>query len=107
MSLKRKSTGNPSTDAPKRPKKDFFERPAKDTASASSGTSFQFEPKASAACIRLTAWNVNGIMSVDEKTLKKYLEAEDPDVLILTETKYSKDGKPNIMSLKTRFKVSF
>ncbi|KAF8905480.1 Endonuclease/exonuclease/phosphatase [Gymnopilus junonius] len=102
MSLKRKSTGNPSTNAPKRPKKDFLARPAKNFTSRSSSTPFQF--KAKAACSRLTTWNVNGIMSVDEKTLKKYLDEENPDVLILTETEYSKEGKPNIMSLKTHFK---
>jgi len=43
-------------------------------------------------------------MSVNEKLLKKYVEAEDPSVLILTETKYAK-GKPDLMCFKKLFKV--
>ncbi|TFK77190.1 DNase I-like protein [Pluteus cervinus] len=40
------------------------------------------------------------------QVLRKYLEAEDPSVLVLTETKCSK-GKPDILCLKTRFKYQF
>ncbi|KAF4623576.1 hypothetical protein D9613_001713 [Agrocybe pediades] len=105
MSLKRKVVANEPPNASKKPKVDFFAPRAAGKVTPSTSTSnasFTFKPK-SATCVRLTTWNVNGIMSVDEKILKKYLEAEDPDILILTETKYSK-GKPNIMCLKTRYK---
>ncbi|KAF9568492.1 DNase I-like protein [Agrocybe pediades] len=100
MSLKRKVVANEPPSASKKPKVDFFAPRAAGKVTPSTSTSnasFTFKPK-SATCVRLTTWNINGIMSVDEKILKKYLEAEDPDILILTETKYSK-GKPNIINL--------
>jgi hypothetical protein len=34
----------------------------------------------------------------------KYLDAEDPDILIFTETKFAQ-GKPDLQYLKTKFKV--
>ncbi|KAF8971481.1 Endonuclease/exonuclease/phosphatase [Flammula alnicola] len=107
MSLKRKSTASNALDASKKPKVDFFaRRTASNVASDSSpSASFSFKPKVD-ACTRLITWNVNGIMSVNEKILKKYLEAEDPTILILTETKYSK-GKADLMCLKTRFKYQY
>ena len=40
------------------------------------------------------------------QTLIKYLDAEDPDILILTETKFAL-GKPDFSYLKTKFKVAF
>lgn len=104
-SLKRKSTGNAPSDVSKKPKLDFFApRASKVAAKPEESTSFSFSPRPD-ACIRLTTWNVNGIMSVNEKTLKKYLETEEPAILILTETKYAK-GKPDLLCLKSRFKVS-
>lgn len=101
MALKRKSASN-TAPAAKKPKFDFFApRPAQ-SAAGPSDSSFSFNTKGD-KCTRLTTWNVNGIISVDEKILKKYMEAEDPSVLILTETKYSK-GKPDLMCFKRLFK---
>lgn len=55
---------------------------------------------------RWVAWGISQLHLVTStgKTLRKYLDAEDPSVLILTETRCSK-GKPDIMCLKTKFKV--
>ncbi|KAA1468720.1 DNase I-like protein [Dentipellis sp. KUC8613] len=103
MSLKRKAQPVSSQDASsKKAKANFF---APRTASGPSSLiqpQFVYSKKQDSS-LRLTTWNVNGIKSVDEKVLKKYLEAEDPDILVLTETKYGK-GKPDIMCLKTRYK---
>jgi AP endonuclease-1 len=56
-----------------------------------SDLSFSFKAKGD-KCTRFTTWNVNGIMWVDEKILKKYMEAENSSILILTVTKYSETG---------------
>lgn len=103
MSLKRKAGSNlTANSSQKKPKNDFF-TPKSSTAVGSSSTpQFAFDRR-EAGTVRLSTWNVNGIKSVNEKTLRKYLEAEDPDILILTETKVAQ-GKADIMSLKTRFK---
>ncbi|KAF8609983.1 hypothetical protein BDV93DRAFT_530165 [Ceratobasidium sp. AG-I] len=39
--------------------------------------------------IRISAWNVAGLMACWKKGFAKYVEAEDADILILTETKVS------------------
>ncbi|KAF8168209.1 Endonuclease/exonuclease/phosphatase [Crassisporium funariophilum] len=111
MALKRKSTASASvssTSDSKKVKVDFFAPRNAPQAISKPGeavASFYFEAK-KVSDIRVVAWNVNGIMSVNEKILKKYLEVEDPTILILTETKYSK-GKPDILCLKTRFKYQY
>ena len=47
-----------------------------------------FPPKAPGS-IRMIAWNICGLASSQKKGFKYYLEAEDPDLLVLTETKVS------------------
>lgn len=47
--------------------------------------------------------NVCGINASEKKGLKFYLEAEDADIVILTETKVAKE--PDFLHLKTRYKV--
>ncbi|KAK4053006.1 hypothetical protein OIV83_001739, partial [Microbotryomycetes sp. JL201] len=44
-------------------------------------------PARHADAIRISAWNVCGIKSCEKKGLCKYLEAEDADLVVLTETK--------------------
>ena len=108
MALKRKLASDTAAAA-KKPKFDFFAPRPTETAqnlAGASDPSFSFKAKAQGdKCTRFTTWNVNGITSVDEKILKKYMEAEVPSILVLTGTKYSK-GKPDLMCLKRLFKVS-
>ncbi|KAK4058771.1 hypothetical protein OIO90_000217 [Microbotryomycetes sp. JL221] len=49
-------------------------------------------PKKRDGTVRVSAWNVCGVKSCENKGLIKYLEAEDADIVILTETK-SEDPK--------------
>lgn len=53
------------------------------------------------ASIKLAAWNIAGLKACDKKGLKFYLDAEDPDVLLLSETKVQTD--PHIAHLDARF----
>jgi exonuclease III len=70
---------------------------------------------------RIAAWNVCGIKACDKKVhrlggsdgseadgleqgLKTYVEAEDADILVLTETK---SGEPGIAELSERYPVSW
>lgn len=50
-------------------------------------------PRAEDAQLRFATWNVAGIKACDKKGLKFYLEAEDPDIIVLTETKVQSDPK--------------
>lgn len=36
---------------------------------------------------RFSTWNIAGLAAASKKGFKSYLEAEDPDILVLTETK--------------------
>lgn len=47
--------------------------------------------------------NVCGIKAAEKKGLRTYLEAENADVVILTETKASEE--PDFLHIKTRYKV--
>lgn len=53
---------------------------------------------------RLACWNVCGINSCIKKGFDFYVKAENPDVLILTETKVDKEVDHDI--LKSRYPVS-
>ncbi|GAA5851294.1 hypothetical protein JCM9279_001095 [Rhodotorula babjevae] len=44
-------------------------------------------PRPAEGCIRISAWNVAGLRASDKKGFSRYVEAEDADVLIVTETK--------------------
>ncbi|KAI0664812.1 Endonuclease/exonuclease/phosphatase [Cubamyces menziesii] len=50
-----------------------------------------FAPKAAEDTVRIAAWNICGLAAAQKKGFKYYVEAEDPDVLILTETKVNND----------------
>ncbi|KAI0336535.1 hypothetical protein GY45DRAFT_1238178 [Cubamyces sp. BRFM 1775] len=50
-----------------------------------------FAPKAAEGTVRIAAWNICGLAAAQKKGFKYYVEAEDPDVLILTETKVNND----------------
>ncbi|KAI9604787.1 hypothetical protein H4Q26_002757 [Puccinia striiformis f. sp. tritici PST-130] len=52
--------------------------------------------------LRISAWNVCGINACEKKGLKTYLMAEDPDIIILSETKTQTE--PDIMHIKHQFK---
>ncbi|KAI8998650.1 Endonuclease/exonuclease/phosphatase [Trametes punicea] len=55
-----------------------------------------FAPKAEGA-VRIATWNICGLAAAQKKGFKYYVEAEDPDVLILTETKVNSDpGDPEL-----------
>ncbi|KAK7020450.1 DNA-lyase [Favolaschia claudopus] len=51
--------------------------------------------------LRLAAWNVCGLAASQKKGFKYYIEAEDPDILVLSETKVN--NEPVDLALKARF----
>ncbi|KAJ7172282.1 Endonuclease/exonuclease/phosphatase [Mycena filopes] len=51
--------------------------------------------------LRLATWNVCGLAASQKKGFKYYVEAEDPDILVLTETKVN--NEPIDLALKARF----
>ncbi|KNZ54627.1 exodeoxyribonuclease III [Puccinia sorghi] len=55
--------------------------------------------------LRISAWNVCGINACEKKGLKTYLEAEDPDIIVLSETKIQ--AEPDIMHIKHQFKYRY
>ncbi|THU82267.1 hypothetical protein K435DRAFT_734851, partial [Dendrothele bispora CBS 962.96] len=63
-----------------------------------------FPPRIS-DCIRIATWNVCGLATSQKKGFKYYVEAEDPDILVLTETKVN--NEPVDPSLKSRFPHSY
>ncbi|KIY43595.1 hypothetical protein FISHEDRAFT_52866 [Fistulina hepatica ATCC 64428] len=38
-------------------------------------------------CVRIASWNICGLAACQKKGFKRYIEAEDPDIIILNETK--------------------
>ncbi|EIN07274.1 hypothetical protein PUNSTDRAFT_121434 [Punctularia strigosozonata HHB-11173 SS5] len=44
-------------------------------------------PKKAAGTLRIASWNICGLAASQKKGFKYYVEAEDPDILVLTETK--------------------
>ncbi|KAI0780956.1 Endonuclease/exonuclease/phosphatase, partial [Trametes elegans] len=59
-----------------------------------------FAPKAPGT-VRLATWNICGLAAAQKKGFKYYVEAEDPDVLVLTETKVN--NEPVDPALTSRF----
>ncbi|KIO13671.1 hypothetical protein M404DRAFT_993212 [Pisolithus tinctorius Marx 270] len=59
-----------------------------------------FPPRAEGA-LRLATWNICGLSTAQKKGFKYYVEAEDPDILVLTETKVNSD--PQDGALNSRF----
>ncbi|KAH9958306.1 Endonuclease/exonuclease/phosphatase [Russula dissimulans] len=59
-----------------------------------------FPPRAENAT-RIAAWNICGLAASHKKGFKYYVEAEDPDILILTETKVN--DEPVDPALTSRF----
>ncbi|OAV87046.1 exodeoxyribonuclease III [Puccinia triticina 1-1 BBBD Race 1] len=55
--------------------------------------------------LRISAWNVCGINACEKKGLKTYLMAEDPDIMILSETKMQ--AEPDILHIKHQFKYRY
>ncbi|KAF8917400.1 Endonuclease/exonuclease/phosphatase [Mucidula mucida] len=62
--------------------------------------SISFPAKTDGA-LRIAAWNICGLAASQKKGFKFYVEAEDPDVLVLTETKVN--NEPVDPALKARF----
>ncbi|KDQ60961.1 hypothetical protein JAAARDRAFT_31958 [Jaapia argillacea MUCL 33604] len=58
-------------------------------------------PAKSPGTVRIVTWNVCGLAVAEKKGFKRYVEAEDPDILILTETKVN--NEPVDPSLIKRF----
>ncbi|CAA7271561.1 unnamed protein product [Cyclocybe aegerita] len=50
---------------------------------------------------RLASWNVSGLQASQKKGFHRYIEAEDPDVIVITETKMNQ--KPELEALEKRF----
>ncbi|KAF5389809.1 hypothetical protein D9757_003703 [Collybiopsis confluens] len=62
-------------------------------------------PEQHAGTWRIATWNVCGLAASQKKGFNSYVEAEDPDMLILTETKVN--NEPVDLALKKRFPYSF
>jgi len=62
-------------------------------------------PERIAGTLRLATWNVCGLAASQKKGFKYYVEAEDPDILVLTETKVN--NEPMDLALKARFPHSY
>ncbi|KAF7323117.1 DNA-(apurinic or apyrimidinic site) lyase [Mycena chlorophos] len=60
----------------------------------------EFPPRAD-GIVRLATWNVAGLAASQKKGFKRYVDAEDPDLLVLTETKVN--NEPVDLALKARF----
>ncbi|KAJ7510069.1 Endonuclease/exonuclease/phosphatase [Mycena galericulata] len=58
-------------------------------------------PERTPGTLRLATWNVCGLAASQKKGFKYYVEAEDPDILVLTETKVN--NEPMDLALKARF----
>ncbi|KII88376.1 hypothetical protein PLICRDRAFT_175973 [Plicaturopsis crispa FD-325 SS-3] len=63
-------------------------------------TRISFPPR-TPGILRLAAWNVCGLAASQKKGFKYYIEAEDPDILVLTETKVN--NMPVDLALRERF----
>ncbi|KAF5373853.1 hypothetical protein D9758_000677 [Tetrapyrgos nigripes] len=62
-------------------------------------------PAKDSGSVRIATWNVCGLATSQKKGFKFYVEAEDPDILVLTETKVN--NEPVDPSLKNRFPHSY
>ncbi|KAF9469198.1 Endonuclease/exonuclease/phosphatase [Collybia nuda] len=62
-------------------------------------------PVKSPGTLRLSTWNVCGLAASQKKGFKYYIEAEDPDILVLTETKVN--NEPVDPVIKERFPHSY
>ncbi|KAI6109522.1 Endonuclease/exonuclease/phosphatase [Pisolithus sp. B1] len=58
-------------------------------------------PARAEGTLRLVTWNICGLAAAQKKGFKYYVEAEDPDILVLTETKVNSD--PQDGTLNSRF----
>ncbi|CCM02078.1 uncharacterized protein FIBRA_04155 [Fibroporia radiculosa] len=58
-------------------------------------------PERTPGTLRIATWNICGLAAAQKKGFKYYLEAEDPDILVLTETKVN--NEPADPTLSSRF----
>ncbi|KAF8447517.1 Endonuclease/exonuclease/phosphatase [Boletus edulis BED1] len=63
-----------------------------------------FPPRA-AGTLRFAAWNVCGLAAAQRKGFKYYVEAEDPDILVLTETKVNNEPVDPILSARFPYRT--
>ncbi|BGP53732.1 hypothetical protein JCM8202v2_001302 [Rhodotorula sphaerocarpa] len=61
-------------------------------------------PRPAEGCVRISAWNVAGLRACEKKGFSKYVEAEDADILVVTETKTLEMDLP---SLNDRYEHRF
>lgn len=64
-------------------------------------------PPKSEGTIRLACWNVCGINSCIKKGFDFYIKAENPDVLIVTETKVDKEVDHEVLKSRYPVRVSY
>ncbi|KAI0247961.1 Endonuclease/exonuclease/phosphatase [Lactifluus subvellereus] len=118
-SNKRKAGSNSDGDDPEpevskktKQAKESVSTSAKDTNPAPNGqptnkvlpVKISFPPRAEGTS-RIASWNICGLASSQKKGFKYYVEAEDPDILILTETKVN--DEPVDPALTTRFPYKY
>ncbi|PFH54216.1 hypothetical protein AMATHDRAFT_53084 [Amanita thiersii Skay4041] len=62
-------------------------------------------PQRSPGAVRIATWNICGLAASQKKGFRYYVEAEDPDILVLTETKVN--DSPVDPALKQRFPYTY
>ncbi|KAN0076914.1 Endonuclease/exonuclease/phosphatase [Tylopilus felleus] len=55
--------------------------------------------------LRLVTWNVCGLAAAQRKGFKYYVEAEDPDILVLTETKVNNEPVDPVISARFPYRT--
>ncbi|KAI0688243.1 Endonuclease/exonuclease/phosphatase [Cytidiella melzeri] len=102
-STKRKASASDASDSDTKPSTSKKAKATKDAANSGSGVSaggqptnkvlpvnITFTPKEEGT-LRIATWNICGLAAASKKGFKYYVEAEDADVLVLTETKVNND----------------
>jgi hypothetical protein len=89
-SKRKESTSSSDEDAPKATKKQKVSASASRYSDQPTNkvlpVDISFPPKASNT-LRFSTWNIAGLAASQKKGFKYYVQAEDPDILVLTETK--------------------
>ncbi|KAG8217871.1 Endonuclease/exonuclease/phosphatase [Butyriboletus roseoflavus] len=62
-------------------------------------------PPRTAGTLRFVTWNVCGLAAAQRKGFKHYVEAEDPDILVLTETKVNNQPVDPVISARFPYRT--
>ncbi|KAG8907393.1 hypothetical protein FRB99_004418 [Tulasnella sp. 403] len=79
-------------------------RPAKQPTNATIPTNLSL-PSPTPGTVKISSWNVAGLRAAQKKGFKIYVEAEKPDILVLTETKMNE--RPVDLYIDSQFKYRY